>query len=294
MYKNVLKKVLCVLLSFLICFLFFGCKKKEENETTEPDTQAPETTETIETTEKETKEPETKETTTLAPATTTAAAATTKPQETTAAPADGSSIQGIIDTLSSKRFYISGTMNLTSGETVDAKMTCDGDNYRLEMNSNQMKMSIIYLDSVPYLVNNATNSYAVIDDAAIDNLDEVLKSLSAYGINLSSTDIADLKSMMANFDQNMDFSQYIEGGEYSENKATVDGTEYLCSVYKTEYGTIRIYTLNGELKIIDVYDAEGLRQMNFIVSVFAGEVFSPIVLNGLTKSPSILNLFSVS
>lgn len=278
MVKVSWKKVISLLLAVLMAAAFAGCSKSDPEAPTKDDAEVMSQTQA----------------TTAAPAMTTEAPTTqaAAAETTTGAPKDGESIQGIIDTLESKRFYMSGTMNLNGGQTVDAKATCDGDNYRLEMVSAQMKMSIIYLDGTPYLVNNGTNSYVVIDDAALANMDQVMKSLSAFGVSFNSQDIAEMKNMMANFDQNMDYSQYINDGEYSEYTATLDGQEYLCSMYKTEYGTIRIYTQDGTLKIIDVFDADGLRQMNFVVSAFIPEVLSPISLTGYTKAASILNLFT--
>lgn len=283
MSKITWKKVMSVLLAVMMAAAFAGCAKSDGEEPTtdgaEVMLQTQATTAPVTTTEATTEAPTTQVHTT---------------ETTTAAPKDGESIQGIIDTLESKRFYMAGTMNLNGGQTVDAKATCDGDNYRLEMVSAQLKMSIIYLDGTPYLANNGTNSYVVIDDAAMANMDQVMTSLSAFGVSFNSQDISEMKSMMANFDQNMDYSQYINDGEYSEYTATVDGQEYLCSTYKTDYGTIRIYTQDGTLKIIDVFDADGLRQMNFVVSAFIPEVLSPISLNGYTKAASILNLFTAA
>ena len=272
------KKVISILTAILMIFALAGCGKEASEEpvdeiiTEEEATQAaavPETT-TETTTEETTTQPET----------------TTKP--------DGSSIKAIVDTLESKTFYLAGTMNMQGGEVIDAKMTCDGDDYRLEMNSSQMKLSMIYLDGNPYIVNNSSNSYILFDEAAINSLDQVLKSFSSFGVSFSSADMNEMKSMMSDFDQNMDFSQYIDQGEYSEYTAKVDGVEHLCSVYETEYGTIRIYTLDGVLKVIDLYDADGLRQMNMKVSVFIPQVLTPITLTGLNQSPSILHLFGLA
>ena len=272
------KKVISILTAILMIFALAGCGKEASEEpvdeiiTEEEATQAaavPETT-TETTTEETTTVPET----------------TTKP--------DGSSIKAIVDTLESKTFYLAGTMNMQGGEVIDAKMTCDGDDYRLEMNSSQMKLSMIYLDGNPYIVNNSSNSYILFDEAAINSLDQVLKSFSSFGVSFSSADMNEMKSMMSDFDQNMDFSQYIDQGEYSEYTAKVDGVEHLCSVYETEYGTIRIYTLDGVLKVIDLYDAVGLRQMNMKVSVFIPQVLTPISLTGLNQSPSILHLFGLA
>lgn len=277
MSKITIKKLLGLLLAAAIVASFGGCAKKEEENTTEPQT---ENTAAVTTTQPET----TTEPITDAP--------TTQPETTTAKPKDGESIQKIIDTLESKHFYMAGAINLKGGQKMDAKVTCDGDNYRMEIVSAQMKMSIIAIDSVPYVVNNATNMYVVIDDAAIDNMDQMLSGLSAFGVSMSNGDIADMKNMMKNFDMNMDFSRYIEGGEYYEHDAAVNGQNYRCSVYKTEYGTIRIYTQDGELKIVDLYDTDGLQQMNFIVAAFIPEVLTPISLNGYTKASSIVNLFT--
>lgn len=276
------KKVISILTAILMVFAFAGCGKETPEEETKPDEliteeEATEAVAPVSTTETTTQAPET---TTQAPET------TTKP--------DGSSIKGIVDTLEGKTFYLAGTMNMHSGEVIDTKMTCDGDDYRLEMNSSQMKMSMVYLDGSPYIVNNSSNSYILFDQAAIDSLDQVLNSFSSFGVSFSSSDMDEMKSMMSDFDRNMDFSQYINQGEYSEYKAPVNGVEHLCSVYETEYGTIRIYTLDGQLKVIDVYDADGLRQMNMQISVFIPQVLTPITLTGLNQSPSILHLFGLA
>lgn len=276
------KKVISILTVILMLIAFAGCGKETPEDETNPaeiitEEEATQAVATV--TETTTQETTTQETTTL--------------PETTTKP-DGSSIKAIVDTLEGKTFYLAGTMNMRGGEVIDSKMTCDGDDYRLEMNSSQMKMSMIYLDNAPYIVNNSTNSYILFDQAAIDSLDQVLKGFSSFGVSFSSSDINEMKSMMSDFDQNMDFSQYINEGEYSEYKAPLNGVEHLCSVYKTEHGTIHIYTLDGVLKVIDVYDADGLRQMNMNVSVFIPQVLTPITLTGLNKSPSILHLFGLA
>ena len=189
---------------------------------------------------------------------------------------------------------MAGVMELTGGDTIDMKMTCDGDDYRMEMNSKQMKMTMYYISGVPYVANNSNNLYAVIDEAAINSLDQILGSFSAYGISFTGAEIDEMKSMMSNFDTNMDYSQYINDGEYSEYTAPKNGVDHLCSTYKTEYGTIRLYTLDGVLKIIEVYDSTGLQQMNMEVSAFIPQVLTPISLNGLTQAGSILNVFSIA
>lgn len=274
------KKVISILTAILMIFALAGCGKETADETPDEIITQEEATQAAATvTETTTQETTTQETTTV--------------PETTTKP-DGSSIKAIVDTLESKTFYLAGTMNMQGGEVIDSKMTCDGDDYRLEMNSSQMKLSMIYLDGNPYIVNNSSNSYILFDQAAIDSLDQVLNSFSSFGVSFSSADMSEMKGMMSDFDQNMDFSQYIDQGEYSEYNAKVDGVDHLCSVYETEYGTIRIYTLDGQLKVIDIYDAEGLRQMNMKVSVFIPQVLTPISLTGLNQSPSILHLFGLA
>ena len=273
------KKVISILTAILMIFALAGCGKEASEEPVDEIITEEEATQAAATVTETTTETTTEET-------------TTQP-ETTTKP-DGSSIKAIVDTLESKTFYLAGTMNMQGGEVIDAKMTCDGDDYRLEMNSSQMKLSMVYLDGNPYIVNNSSNSYILFDDAAINSLDQVLNSFSSFGVSFSSADMSEMKSMMSDFDQNMDFSQYIDQGEYSEYTAKVDGVDHLCSVYATEYGTIRIYTLDGQLKVIDIYDAEGLRQMNMKVSVFIPQVLTPISLTGLNQSPSILHLFGLA
>ena len=268
---------------------FFLTKTPVATEPTTVPTTAPTEAPTVPT---ETTVPETTVAETTVPETTTemTTEATTVP-ETTTAP-DGSSIKHIVDTLESKQFYLAGTINLTGGESMEAKMSCDGDDSKMDISSARMKMSMIYLDGTAYIVNTSTNTYAVFDETAVDSLDQMLGSMSSYGISFSSTDITEMENMMKDFDTSMDFSQYIENGEYSEFTVTNNGSEYLVSEYATEYGKIRIYTQEGQLKTIDIFDTEGLRQMNFVVSAFIPQVLAPISLNGLTLTNSILNLFT--
>ena len=270
------KKIISILMIISMVLVFAGCnnEQKEEEQTT---------------TEIRTEE----DTAAMAPVTEVTTEATTVPETTTAETTtkpDGSSIKEIIDTLEGKTFYLAGTMKMRSGETIDTKMTCDNENYRLEMNSNQMNMSMVYLDGSPYIVNNSKSSYILFDENAINSLDSVLNSFSSYGISFTSQDMSEMKSMMSDFDQNMDFSQYINQGEYSEFQSN----EYLCSAYKTEYGSIYIYTQDGTLKVIDMYDADGLRQMSMTVTAFIPQVLTPITLTGLSQSPSIMHLFGLA
>ena len=272
-----MKKITSILLAMLMIFAFAGCgADKTEEPATDAEAAGAVVQEAESTTEK---------------ATETTTEATT--ETTTAAPKDGENIQQIIDTLESKTFYMAGVMKLAGGDTINMKMTCDGDDYRMEMDSKQMKITMYYIGGVPYIANNTNNLYAVIDDAAIDSLDQVLNSFSSYGISFTGAEMTEMKSMMSSFDQNMDYSQYINNGEYSEYNSKINDVEHLCSVYKTEYGTIRIYTLEGELKVIEVYDSTGLQQMNMEVSAFIPQVLTPISLNGLTMTGSILNVFSI-
>ena len=286
------KKIICLILAVTTILAFAGCSKNTEKE--------PETTTAPATTQASATVPEvTTEATTLPPETTTEAETTTVPEtttlpETSTAKPDGSAIKKITDTLEGKTFYLAGKMDMHSGDSIDVQMTCDGDDYRLVMNSRQMKISMIYLQGSPYIVNNSTNSYILFDETAMNSLDQVLGSFSSLGVSISGSDMNEMKSMMSDFDQNMDFSQYIEQGEYFEYTGKKDEIEHLVSAYKTEYGAIHIFTIDGELKYIDIYDADGLRQMSMKVSAFIPQVLTPITLTGLNQSPSILHLFGLA
>lgn len=269
----------------IMIFAFAGCSKENGDDTAADSNQVVDTeneflTESETTTEQET---------TTVPETTTEVETTT--EETTKAP-DGESIKEIVNTLESKVFYMAGKMNLTSGESMDAKITSDGTNMRVEIVSSRMKMTIIYLDNVAYLINNSTNYYAILDETAFDSFDQIFSQMSMYGVSFSNQDISELKGMMSNFDETFDYSQYIEGGVYEEFNAKVNGEEYLCSRYTTDYGKFYVYTQDGTLKIMDVYDTDGLRQMNFVISAFIPQVLTPITLTGYNKAASVLDLFT--
>ncbi len=284
MSSEVLKKIVCILTVCVLVFVLGGCSGSsgEDETTTAPPND--DVTISADVAPQTTAAPTTEAPTTQAP--------TTVPETTTAAP--GASIQHIVKTLEGKKFYLAGKMDMQSGDSIDAKMTCDGEDYRMEMDSKQMKISMLYLDGNPYVVNKSTNSYILFTEESIDSLDKVFSSFSSYGISFSSADISEMKGMMSDFDQNMDFSQYINDGEMIEFREKIDGVEHLCTKYKTEYGSVFIYTLGETLKYIDVYDADGLRQMHMSVSAFIPQVLTPISLNGLTQSPSILHLFGLA
>lgn len=280
MLKINFRRIMSILTAVVLIFTLAGCgnsTNEEETTTLPPAENASEAVnaDAVTTTEAPTTE-----------------APTTVPETTTQAP--GEAIQHIVDTLESKTFYLSGQMDMQSGDSINAQMTCDGDNYRMVMDSKQMKLSMIYLDGNPYVVNNSTNSYILFTEDSIDSLDKIFNSFSSYGISFSSADISEMKGMMADFDTNMDFSGYIEDGELFEFKKAIDGVEHLCTAFKTDYGAVYIYTLDGTLRYIDMYDAEGLRQMHMTVNVFLPQVLTPITLNGLTLSPSILHLFGLA
>ncbi len=285
-----MKRIFYVLVLLLIIGSFTACGKQDEQPFAENKSELsgdsmPNSAVSADTTEANADQTTDQSTTTETTTETTTAETTTKP--------DGSSVKAIVKTLESKHFYMAGTMNLTDGKTMQAKATCEGDNSRIDISSAMMNMSMIYLDGVPYLVNASTNSYAVLDESAYNNLDKLLGSMSSYGVSFSNSEISEMKNMMGDFDSTIDYSQYIENGEYNEYDFTIDGEEYLVSEYVTDYGKIRIYTQSGELKIIDVFDTSGLRQMNFEVSAFIPQVLTPVSLTGLTKAASVLDLFSV-
>ncbi len=279
-----LRKIICIITAGVLVCLMSGCSASQGEEETTTAPQNDDVTISADVAPQTTAAPTTEAPTTQAP--------TTVPETTTAVP--GASIQHIVDTLEGKKFYLAGKMDMHSGESIDAKMTCDGDDYRMEMDSNQMKISMLYLGGNPYVVNRSTNSYILFTEDSIDSLDKVFNSFSSYGISFSSADISEMKGMMSDFDQNMDFSGYIKDGEVSEFKTKIDDVEHTCTSYKTEYGSVYIYTLGETLKYIDVYDAQGLRQMRMSVSAFIPQVLTPISLNGLTQSPSILHLFGLA
>lgn len=280
-----MKKIICVLLSAAMLFALAGCSENDDDVKTNNDNVVQETESSTEQESSTEAETTTEVETTTEPETTTEA--------TTKAP-DGEAIKEVVNTLEKGVFYMAGTMNLTSGESMETKITSDGTNTRVEIVSKQMKMTIIYLDNKAYLVNNSTNYYAVLDETAFDSFEQIFSSMSMYGVSFTNQDISELKSMMENFDETFDYSQYIEGGVYDEFYAKVDGVEYLCSRYGTDYGKVYIYTQDGALKIMDVYDTDGLRQMNFVISAFIPQVLTPITLTGYNKAASVLDLFTGS
>ncbi len=266
-----MKKFVCILLAFTVVFAFAGCKKELlSNETT--DNTGNNTGATL-------------------------PVATTQPETTTANPEDttdedvGSAIQGIVDTLQSKKFYLFGEMNFVSGQTMDMRMTCEGDNLRVEIESEQIPMTMFVIDNVPYIANSSTKKYAVIDEKAVNEITGLMSSIPGIDMSqLSGIDMSEMENMMGNFDDSMDFSQYLNSDDYSEFTETKDGVEYLCSLYKTEYGSLYIYTIDGELKMIEIY-ADGQKQLTMTDTQLIPQVLTPVTLDGFTLVASILNVF---
>lgn len=294
MSSKTLRKIISISMVLVMVFVFASCSNDKKNENdTQPDAQNSTTVQTnadvVETTAIKGSSDDYEGVTEAE--TTTEAEATTEDATSVIA---GSAVQPIIDTLAGKNFYLVGTIHLNSGESIDMSMSCEGDNYKLDMKSKQMDMGMCYIGGNPYIINNTKKQYVLFDEAAIDSLDEVLSSMSSLGISMGDTDMSQMKDMMTDFDQNMDFSQYINEGEFFEYQVVIDGETYFCSTYETDYGSIKLYTLDGKLKTIDIYDADGLRQVNIEVVAFSNQIFTPVTLNGLTQASSILNLFGIA
>lgn len=273
-----MKKLLCLILSCIILLSFAGCSKSPVNEESKTDTSEttimPETTTTPEITTQETTIPET----------------TTAEQTTIPAP-DFSINKKIADELKAGVFYMAGSINPDSDMPITVNVTCDGKNIRATIVSDKATMTVVQLDDISYLIDNKSNKYAEINEDTVKDLDALLSSLSVYGINLNGTEKTDIKNMISDIDTSFDYSQYLENAIYEEFVAKQDEKEYLCSSYKTEDGACHLYTCDGELTTIDVYDAEGLRQINLQVDAYIPETLVPITLTGFTKTGSVLDLF---
>lgn len=273
-----MKKILCLILSCIVLFSFAGCSKTpvdEELKTDTPETAVIHETTTIsETTTQKTTIPE-----------------TTTVEQTTSPTPDFSVNKKIADELKAGVFYMAGNINPDSDMPITVNVTCDGKNIRATIVSDKATMTVVQLDGISYLIDNKSNKYAEINEDTVKDLDTLLSSLSAYGVNLSGTEKTDIKNMISDIDTSFDYSQYLENATYEEFVAKQDGKEYLCSAYKTEDGTCRLYTCDGKLTTIDIYDADGLRQINLQVDAYIPETLVPITLTGFTKTGSVLDLF---
>ncbi len=276
--KNRFLLVFCVI-STLAAMLLSACSGG--GGTPEPETNAETVTTTVPATEPPAET--TAETTTAAPTT------TELDKKNYRSETPSTDMQVLSEILTAGIFYIDGEAKMHGGETMHVSINSDGENTRTDFTSGGMKMSLISIGESFYIANASTNTYVEITEETVRQFGDMLKTVSA--VNFTGEDIQSFESMADSFDRNADYSAYFNDAEYEEYYTENNGEEYLLGVYKTENGTARLYTQNGEPKILDLYDNTGLRQVSFIINTFVPLSTAPVSLNGMTRGGNLINMF---
>ncbi len=276
--KNRFVHVFCTLF-LTTAMLFSACSGGGDKTETEPNAETAATTvpATVPPTETTT------ETTTAAPTT------TELDKKNYHSDTPSADMQVLSEILTAGIFYIDGEAKMHGGENMHLSINSDGENTRTDLTSKGMKMAFISIGESFYVANTSTNTYIEITEETVRQFGDMLRTMSA--VNFTGEDIQSFESMVDNFDRNADYSAYFDDAEYEEYYTENNGEEYLIGVYRTENGTARLYTQQGEPKILDLYDNTGLRQVSFTINTFVPVSTAPVSLNGMTRGGNLINLF---
>lgn len=160
--------------------------------------------------------------------------------------------------------YIQGA--LYAGNTGDPlAMSLNGDNFEILTNLDGTEVSVMKVEGAMYIKRPATKQYIELTDTAMDML-----GLEADSFNFSFSD-ADFETMQSKL-----FATY---------DITVNGESGVCHEYKNGETTFKFYSVNGNLKQIDTYDASGSISSQISISYFSESIpGDQMTLKGYEKS----------
>lgn len=166
--------------------------------------------------------------------------------------------------------YFTGA--LYSGGTGDPmSMAFDGDNIEVLTNLDGTEVSILKIDNKMYIKRPATKQYVELTDSVLK-----MMGLSADDMtfDFGSATYDEMKSKLtATYD------------------VTVDGKDGVCYLFKGSDRTFRFYSVDGELKQINIYDASGNLDSELYISAFSETIpGDQLTLKGYTES-SLMTVF---
>lgn len=151
-------------------------------------------------------------------------------------------------------------------------MAFDGDNFEVLTNLDGTEVSILRLDGTLYLKRPALKQYVELTDSVMDVI-----GISADDFNFSfgTKNYDDMKSKLI--------------GTYD---IAVDGANGVCHRYESEEQIFNFYSVDGELKQIDICDSDGVIDSQLTIDYFSESIpGDQLTLKGF-ESTGIMVLFA--
>lgn len=167
--------------------------------------------------------------------------------------------------------YIKGAMY--GGGYGDAlSMSMDGSNFEALTNLDGTEISILSLDGKLYIKRLATKQYLEMTDAVMDLIGF---DSDDFNFNFGTADYSSIKDKLV--------------GTYD---VELNGEKAICHEYKNDDQVYKIYSINGELKEIDICDSDGVSDTQLVIDYFSQSIpGNQLTLKGFTAS-SITVIFA--
>lgn len=160
--------------------------------------------------------------------------------------------------------YIQGA--LYSGNVGDPlSMSFDGDNFEVLTNIDGTEISLMSLNGTMYMKRPALNQYVELTDTVLNTLGI---DVTEFDFRFATSDYESMKSKLK--------------GVYD---ISINGNPGVCYEYKTEEQTFRFYSEDGNLRQIEIYDADGTLVSQIAISYFSESIpGDQMTLKGYTKT----------
>lgn len=199
---------------------------------------------------------------------------TTAPVGETTTAADNSQTQKAQEAIKmffDRSCYMKGAM-YSGSEGNSLVMSMDGNNFEVLTNLDGTEVSILCLDGVLYIKRPATKQYIELTDTVMELIGITPEDFS---MNFGT---ADYETM-----------QKRQTGVYN---VSYSGKAALCHEYKNDEQVYKFYTIDGELKEIDICDSDGTAVTQLVIDHFSSAIpGDQLTLKGYTAT-SITVIFA--
>lgn len=167
--------------------------------------------------------------------------------------------------------YIKGAMY--GGGYGDAlSMSMDGSNFEALTNLDGTEVSILSLDGKLYIKRLATKQYLEMTDAVMDLIGF---DSDDFNFDFGTADYSSIQDKLV--------------GTYD---VEMNGKKAICHEYKNDEQIYRCYSINGELKEIDICDSDGVSDTQLVIDYFSQSIpGNQLTLKGFTAA-SITVIFA--
>ena len=149
-----------------------------------------------------------------------------------------------------RSFYLRGAL-YTGGTGDPICMSMDGDNFDILTNLDGTELSFLKIGDTMFIKRSATKQYVELNESFFDMLG--------------------IEPGMMNFDFGNVSYDSIKNNIKTAN-VTINGNPGLCYSYKNDTQSFKFYAENGELRQIEIYDADGVRTSEFAIDYFSESI----------------------